>query len=57
MKISFDIWLTKLRDYLIKEGYDEDIKGFLFEDTAYQDYDLGLSPERSAKIFIEEWKI
>jgi hypothetical protein len=53
--IVFKEWLQKLRAHLTERGYRGDITGFIFESTARQDYDLGLPPDKSAKIFIEEW--
>lgn len=53
--ITFNEWLNKLRKYLNEYNYAGETNSYIFEGTAYQDYDLGLSPEMSAKIFVKEW--
>lgn len=50
-QIDFDHWYDLLVDQLSEKGYHRaDL------DAAKLDYDLGMTPEESAKSFIEDWE-
>jgi len=55
--ISFKAWYERLCNLLSERGYGDKARGLIFENTAYQDYDLGMPPIESAKLFIQEWNL